>query len=138
MNRQRILDKGCVAAIMYLGEVNGPIGDGIINVIEDTYYLSDRPYILDIPYSHYVEADGPHYFVILPLSDNSRVTASKDGRTIYSQEDGCPLVLNCESGEVSVKITNNDDGSSAILTVAVKKGKVVLDSNLVCDMTIYE
>ncbi len=139
--QKKIAENECVAGIMFLGTVEGPIGDGIIDVIGGTAYETEYPFILNIPYDHYVEdTDARHYILYYPVSSEYTVDiVGKADNLLYSGDDGKPVIIYVDGNNGAARAIIKKDGkavSDIHLIVTQVKKLYVSDSN-VLDMSIY-
>lgn len=133
--RQVIFDSGNLAGVAYLGRVEGPIGDGIINVIEGTDY-EEWKFLTVISFDNYVETDGFDYFLILPLEDSFSLMVYNSANNEIYHSDGTPIILCCNADSGNAKISISDGSSPVIFNPIIKNGKLQPVAH-VSDISIY-
>ena len=135
--RQGIFDSDADVGIAYLGHCEGPIGDGIINVIEGSDYVNDFAFLRRIPFDNYIETKGSDYFLILPVSNECSLAVNdEDGNVLYRSEYGEPVILMCDGsiGNARINVVNGTDGPS--FYIKLENGRPVQTPGVI-DISIY-
>lgn len=110
--RSGIDGTGCIAAIAYIGRIEGPMGDGYDNFFVQQGYTYWYPFINEIPYDRFVETDGYELYCIVPRDADASVAVNQwfmreyagtvggsTGNVLYRSESGEPFLLLCNLNE---------------------------------------
>lgn len=97
-----------VAAIAFIGYVEGPMGDGYGEFFYQQGYTYWYPFINEIPYDRLVETDGYEMYCLVPRDEDASVAVNQwlmreyggqvggsTGDVLYRSESGEPILLLC-------------------------------------------
>ena len=130
--RQVILDSGSYVGVAYLGTIDGPIGTGLKDAMCDIengeQYIEDLPFIFDIPFERYADADGRDFFVVLPLDTKASVAVNRCdpdslecNEILYKSDEGDPIIVSCDaSGENEVAQINIVDNNGNVCSFCLE------------------
>ena len=135
-HRQKLEEANCICGIIYLGFVDGS-GDGdsydrssMEQVIQDSGYLEEFPFLSEIPDERIVETEyGCELYGIFPCDPDASVAVNeyvydgpedstgRSGELLYRSEYGDPILLRCNVSDI---IRDSE------LTIADSRGRVLV------------
>lgn len=97
-----------LAAIAFIGYIEGPMGDGYGELYRQNGYSYWYPFVEEIPYDRLVETDGWEMYCIVPRDEDASVAVNQwlmreydgqvggsTGNVLYRSESGEPILLLC-------------------------------------------
>ncbi|MBQ8610643.1 MAG: hypothetical protein IJ412_02930 [Oscillospiraceae bacterium] len=116
--RMIMQDSDYLAAIAFIGYIEGPMGDGYGELFRQNGYSFWYPFVEEIPYDRLVETDGWEMYCIVPRDEDASVAVNQwlmreyggqvngsTGNVLYRSESGEPILLLCN---IDATVPNTD------------------------------
>lgn len=164
IQRQFLFDEGYFAGVIFLGYVDGSMGDLDHNsdyyqsFFKEKGYLDSFPFLEDFPNSNFVQTEyGQELYCIIPRDETASVSVNQwiinekndykgeSGNVLYRSEFGSPILLKCNASEImpDVEVLIVDKEGNKLQwcpSISGMDGHAVVESasGSIYDFTIYD